>query len=242
MGGCCEGGGCGAPAPAAAGPSEAELAALGVKELKRLAKERGVDTTGLLEKQEFVQALAAAPASASVPRPPPAAPAAAPKPQQQVGASQLAPKMGELLGKTLLKGQGRMESASLGGHIIGIYFSAHWCGPCRQFTPRLAQFYEEVRAAGKRFEVVFVSSDRSPAQFREYFQTHPWAAIPYDNDEREEAMHTFQVRGIPHLVIYSAAGKVRRRGRRGRGRAGGGEGGLTPRLARASCTTRWARR
>ena len=40
-----------------------QLAALGVKELKRLAKERGVDTTGLLEKQEFVAALAAAPAS-----------------------------------------------------------------------------------------------------------------------------------------------------------------------------------
>lgn len=239
MGGCCEGGGCGAPAPApvaaAAGPSEAELAGLGVKELKRLAKERGVDTTGLLEKQEFVKALAAAPASASMPRPPPAATAEAPTKQQQVGA--LAPKMGELLGKTLLKGQGRMESASLGGHIIGIYFSAHWCGPCRQFTPRLAQFYEEVRSAGKRFEVVFVSSDRSPAQFREYFQTHPWAAIPYDNDEREEAMQTFQVRGIPHLVIYSAAGKVRRRGRGGRV-----EGGLTERLVRASCTTRWARR
>jgi len=27
--------------------------------------------------------------------------------------------------------------AALGGKVVGLYFSAHWCPPCRQFTPVL---------------------------------------------------------------------------------------------------------
>ncbi len=45
---------------------------------------------------------------------------------------------------------------SLDGKIVGIYFSAQWCPPCRNFTPKLVSF----RNANKDdFEVVFVSSD-----------------------------------------------------------------------------------
>ena len=43
--------------------------------------------------------------------------------------------------------------AALEGKVYGIYFSAHWCPPCRQFTPRLAQTYNALRAAGREFEV-----------------------------------------------------------------------------------------
>ena len=28
--------------------------------------------------------------------------------------------------------------------IVAFYFSAHWCGPCRDFTPILSKFYEIV--------------------------------------------------------------------------------------------------
>jgi thiol-disulfide isomerase/thioredoxin len=31
---------------------------------------------------------------------------------------------------------------ALAGKVVGIYFSAHWCQPCRDFTPRLAAFYQ----------------------------------------------------------------------------------------------------
>ena len=45
------------------------------------------------------------------------------------------------------------------GSVIGLYFSAHWCPPCRAFTPKLAKVYDELKEAKKDFEVVFVSSD-----------------------------------------------------------------------------------
>ena len=42
---------------------------------------------------------------------------------------------------------------------VGIYFSAHWCPPCKAFTPVLTDFYNSVNKNGKIFEVIFVSSD-----------------------------------------------------------------------------------
>ena len=30
---------------------------------------------------------------------------------------------------------------------VGIYFSAHWCPPCRGFTPKLVESYEKMTAA-----------------------------------------------------------------------------------------------
>jgi len=62
--------------------------------------------------------------------------------------------------------------------VVGVYFSAHWCPPCRQFTPILAKMYTEMRAAGKKFEVVFVSADKSESDFDMYFGEMPWLALP----------------------------------------------------------------
>ena len=42
--------------------------------------------------------------------------------------------------------------------VVGIYFSAYWCPPCRGFTPAFAGTYNKVVANGGKFRVVFVSS------------------------------------------------------------------------------------
>lgn len=84
---------------------------------------------------------------------------------------------------------------------IGIYFSAHWCGPCRSFTPELVKTYNMLKEAGKSFEIIFCSSDRDEASFKEYFLTMPWLAIPFGDARKTSLSRYFDVSGIPTLVI-----------------------------------------
>ena len=51
-------------------------------------------------------------------------------------------------------------AAAGSGAVVGLYFSAHWCPPCRGFTPLLATCYAALKSAGKPFEIVFLSSDK----------------------------------------------------------------------------------
>jgi len=90
---------------------------------------------------------------------------------------------------------------------FGLYFSAHWCPPCRNFTPVLADFYNKINEKEKKFEVIFISSDQSSQQFEEYFGTMPWAAVDYNNEMRETLGEAFQVSGIPTLIVFDNKGK-----------------------------------
>jgi nucleoredoxin len=68
------------------------------------------------------------------------------------------------------------------GKVIAVYFSAHWCPPCRNFTPKLAKFYNNVKQSqnGGKFEMIFLSSDKTEAEFKDYLGEMPWYALPYD--------------------------------------------------------------
>jgi len=87
--------------------------------------------------------------------------------------------------------------------VLLVYFSAHWCPPCRGFTPTLAEFYEEVNADGKNVEIVFVSSDKSEDQFKEYLGEMPWKAIPFDAAKLKPSKTHYQVQGIPLLLTVN---------------------------------------
>ena len=69
----------------------------------------------------------------------------------------------------------------LAGKTVGIYFSAHWCPPCRTFTPNLVKFRDKNK---KNFEVVFVSSDRSPDAQMDYMKETDmkWFTLPHRSD------------------------------------------------------------
>ena len=80
---------------------------------------------------------------------------------------------------------------------------------CRGFTPELADAYQALRAAGKPFEIVFVSSDRDPAQYTEYAAAMPWLSLPYCNRDVKIALsRRFKVDGIPTLVILDEKGEL----------------------------------
>ena len=89
-------------------------------------------------------------------------------------------KLTEILGTTLLSHDGEIstESALKDIDIIGIYFSAQWCGQCMTFTPDLMEKYSKLREADKKFEIIFCTFDENPAQFEEYYKSMPWLAFP----------------------------------------------------------------
>merc|ERR1711977_401370 len=110
----------------------------------------------------------------------------------------------ELLGDKLLTGTGEVSTAEAlkGKQAVALYFSAHWCPPCRGFTPKLAQIYKGLVAAGKSFEIVFVSSDREEPDFDSYFGEQPWLALPYAERKLKAALgKKYKVSGIPSLII-----------------------------------------
>eukprot|EP01098_Paradermamoeba_levis_P004155 TRINITY_DN1802_c0_g1_i2.p1 TRINITY_DN1802_c0_g1~~TRINITY_DN1802_c0_g1_i2.p1 ORF type:complete len:444 (+),score=143.81 TRINITY_DN1802_c0_g1_i2:100-1332(+) len=116
----------------------------------------------------------------------------------------------ELLGASLLKGKKKIDTASLASHeVVGLYFSAHWCPPCRGFTPKLAETYKQVTGDGKKFEIVFISSDKDNASFEEYYGHMPWLALDFaDRDRKAQLSKKFKVNGIPSLVLLKGDGSV----------------------------------
>eukprot|EP01116_Phalansterium_solitarium_P015411 TRINITY_DN34047_c0_g1_i1.p1 TRINITY_DN34047_c0_g1~~TRINITY_DN34047_c0_g1_i1.p1 ORF type:complete len:186 (+),score=25.62 TRINITY_DN34047_c0_g1_i1:24-581(+) len=124
--------------------------------------------------------------------------------------------MAELFaGKRLVKLEGNNfvpvdVPKSLSGKTIGLYFSAAWCGPCRQFTPILKDFHQDLTDDGKPFEIVFVSSDRSVRDQIAYMKSEhgPWLTLEHGDPFIEQLKDMYTVRGIPCLAIIQSNGGV----------------------------------
>ncbi|NLT72020.1 MAG: redoxin family protein [Verrucomicrobiaceae bacterium] len=102
-----------------------------------------------------------------------------------------------------------VETETLREKFVGLYFSAHWCPPCRAFTPSLVKFRDE--HADKDFEIVFVSLDNSKRDKRKYIKQMDmkWLSIPGAQSKEADALaQQFEIRGIPSLIILAPDGSV----------------------------------
>jgi len=90
--------------------------------------------------------------------------------------------------------------------MVCFYFSAHWCGPCRQFTPLLKEFYSEVKEAG--MEVVFISADNSEEEMNSYYEeSHgSWLRAEHESDVSQNLMKHFECNYFPYMVVIKADG------------------------------------
>ncbi|KAL6594096.1 hypothetical protein ACP70R_048997 [Stipagrostis hirtigluma subsp. patula] len=95
---------------------------------------------------------------------------------------------------------------SIKATTVALYFSASWCPPCRRFTPKLIEAYEELTSQDKSFEVIFVSRDKDEEAFNAYFAKMPWLAVSFsDSEGLKGLLRRFKVQGIPNLTFLSAA-------------------------------------
>ena len=94
--------------------------------------------------------------------------------------------------------------------LIALYHSAHWCAPCRKFTPQLVAFYNKVAAAHPEFEIVFVSDDKSASAMEGYMRDDqmPWPAVSFDKVPGNAALMKYFGESIPCLVVVDENGKV----------------------------------
>lgn len=119
----------------------------------------------------------------------------------------------ELTGRLAKVESGRVKRAMLGDaaglKYIAVYYSAHWCGPCRAFTPELVEFYERLKPDHPEFEVIFVSADRSEKEWETYMieEGMSWHAVPFGR-VKDSRLKAFGGPGIPCLVVLTPAGEV----------------------------------
>jgi len=96
--------------------------------------------------------------------------------------------------------------SDLKDNFIMLYFSAHWCPPCRSFTPKLVKAYTNLKTnVDSKFELLFVSADNSQDEFDEYFQDMNFGAVPYQDENARSALTKgLAIRGYPTLLMLSA--------------------------------------
>ncbi|KAJ3332063.1 hypothetical protein HDU93_009345 [Gonapodya sp. JEL0774] len=104
---------------------------------------------------------------------------------------------------SLIDDQGKPVSKkdvlSLGLRLVGLYFSAEWCPPCRAFSPSLSDFLKEHK---DEFSIVYVSSDNNKEQMMGNIKGKGYWAVPYeDSTLRTSLSRDHSIIGIPTLVI-----------------------------------------
>ncbi|KAM6315577.1 nucleoredoxin [Podargus strigoides] len=116
----------------------------------------------------------------------------------------------EVVAGPLLRNNGQtLDSNALEGLHVGVYFSAHWCPPCRSLTRVLVESYRKIKEAGQKFEILFVSADRSEDSFKQYFSEMPWVAVPYADEARRSRLNRlYGIQGIPTLIVLDCKGDV----------------------------------
>ena len=107
----------------------------------------------------------------------------------------------------------RVPADSIGTKdYYAIYYSAHWCPPCRKFTPKLVDFYNEAIGHHDNIEVIFVSSDQNEDKMEAYMKKAGmrWLALDFDKKDNKSSkkLTGYVGRGIPHLVVVDKNGKV----------------------------------
>jgi nucleoredoxin len=117
--------------------------------------------------------------------------------------------MQSVLGDVFINRDGEVPFSEVDkNQVVCLYFTAHWCPPCRAFTPILVEFYNDVNYPEKRMEVIQVSSDKDQEQFNEYFGPLPWLAIPFNDPRLKNLKTQFNIKGIPVLILLNRDGTL----------------------------------
>ena len=88
----------------------------------------------------------------------------------------------ELVGDLKLEDKAGNQAHLSKYDIVLLYFSAHWCPPCREFTPKLKSLYEKLPKGAVK--IIFVSRDRSKEEYTSYYHNDhgDWLAVTFNSN------------------------------------------------------------
>mmetsp|Transcript_22945 Transcript_22945/g.65016 ORF Transcript_22945/g.65016 Transcript_22945/m.65016 type:complete len:303 (-) Transcript_22945:321-1229(-) len=97
-----------------------------------------------------------------------------------------------------------LQYALKNSRLVGLYFGASWCPICTPFTKFLDDTFHDVLlpppegsdhdppAERADFAIVYVSSDKTEEEMREYIKDKNWMAVPFESEERAALKKHFQ--------------------------------------------------
>jgi thiol-disulfide isomerase/thioredoxin len=88
------------------------------------------------------------------------------------------------------------------------YYTASWCGPCKAFTPQLADFYNKNK--NENFELVLISSDRDEKSMESYAAKNkmPWPQLKFAQIRTFRGKFNHGVSGIPSVIVCDLEGNI----------------------------------
>lgn len=92
-----------------------------------------------------------------------------------------------------------------------LYFGARWCPDCRAFSPSLVRAYDAQPKGAARFEVLFVSQDRTGKEMLQYMANEKmkWPALAFEKVAgAADLKKLYSGHGIPCLTIIDQKGAV----------------------------------
>ncbi|VDM96426.1 unnamed protein product [Thelazia callipaeda] len=102
-----------------------------------------------------------------------------------------------------------VKAHDLKDKAIILYFSAGWCGHCRQFTPKLKTWYDTA-AKKENIEIVWISRDREAQHQLDYCKKAlpdiPY--IPFGDKHISEFLKKYDVKTIPTARLVNSNGEV----------------------------------
>ncbi|KAM1082570.1 hypothetical protein EV1_020944 [Malus domestica] len=102
----------------------------------------------------------------------------------------------------------KVPVSELEGKIVGLYFSLFSSGACVEFTPKLVEAHEKLKANGENFEIVLVPLDDDEESFKQYFEKMPWFSLPIGDKSVKKLARYFEHSTLPTVVIIGADGKT----------------------------------
>ncbi|CAN6676133.1 unnamed protein product [Malus baccata var. baccata] len=102
----------------------------------------------------------------------------------------------------------KVPVSELEGKIVGLYFSLFSSGACVEFTPKLVEAHEKLKANGENFEIVLVPLDDDEESFKQYFEKMPWFSLPIGDKSVKKLARYFEPSTLPTVVIIGADGKT----------------------------------